>query len=99
METEVSLPCSLRPTTGLNYGLDDWGLILCRGNDGCFLFATAFKPALDLTQPLSQRVLRTLITLRVKRQGIEADHSPPSSAVVKKRRGTMPPVHQYVFIV
>jgi hypothetical protein len=49
---------------------------------GIFLFTTASRTALGPTQPPIQWVPGTL-SLRVKRQGREADHSPPSSAEVK----------------
>jgi hypothetical protein len=50
---------------------------------GNFLFTTASRTALGLTQPPFQWVLGVL-SLRVKRPGREADHSPPSSAEVKE---------------
>jgi hypothetical protein len=50
---------------------------------GIFLFTTASEPALGPTQPPIQWVLVAL-SLGVKRPGIEADHSPPSSAEVKE---------------
>jgi hypothetical protein len=49
---------------------------------GIFLFTTASRPALGPTQPPIQWVLGSL-SLRVKRPGREANHSPPSSAEVK----------------
>jgi hypothetical protein len=49
---------------------------------GNFLFTTASRTALGPTQPPTQRVPGAL-SLRVKRPGREADHSPPSSAEVK----------------
>jgi hypothetical protein len=49
---------------------------------GIFLFITASKTAMGATQPPIQRVLVAL-SVRVKRPGREADHSPPSSAEVK----------------
>jgi hypothetical protein len=48
-----------------------------------FLFYTSSRPALGSTQPPVQWVLGALSS-RVKRQGREADHSPPASAEVKK---------------
>jgi hypothetical protein len=50
---------------------------------GIFLFTTASRAALGSTQPPIQWVPGVL-TLGVKRQGSEADHSPPSSAEVKE---------------
>jgi hypothetical protein len=48
-----------------------------------FLFSTSSRPALGSTQPPIQWVPGPLY-LGVKRQGCEADHSPPASAEVKK---------------
>jgi hypothetical protein len=48
-----------------------------------FLLATASRPALRATQPPIQWVLRVL-SLGIKWTGYEADHTPPSSAKVKK---------------
>jgi hypothetical protein len=53
-----------------------WGLEI-------FLFSTASRTALGPTQPPIQWVPGAL-SLGVKRLGREADHSPPSSAEVKK---------------
>jgi hypothetical protein len=50
---------------------------------GIFFFTTAFRTALGPTQPPIQCVSGAL-SLRVKRLGREADHSPPSSAEVKE---------------
>jgi hypothetical protein len=49
---------------------------------GIFLLTTASGTALRPTQPPIQWVPGTL-SLGVKRPGLEADHSPPSSAEVK----------------
>jgi hypothetical protein len=49
---------------------------------GIFLFTTASRPALEPTQPPIQWVPGAL-SLEVKRPGLEADHSPPSSVEVK----------------
>jgi hypothetical protein len=65
------------------YGLDDQGVSLSPSRVKNFLFSTSSRPALGPTQPLIQWVLGVL-SLGVKRQGCEADHSPPSSAEVKK---------------
>jgi hypothetical protein len=48
-----------------------------------FLFSTSSRPALGSTQPPNQRVPGAL-SLGVKRQGREADHSPTASAEAKK---------------
>jgi hypothetical protein len=50
---------------------------------GIFLFDTASRPALGLTQPPIQWVAGVL-SLGVKRPGPDADHSPPSSAEFKE---------------
>jgi len=50
---------------------------------GIFLFTTASRTALGLTQPPIQWVTGAL-SLGVKRPEREADHSPPSSAEVKE---------------
>jgi hypothetical protein len=47
-----------------------------------FLFSIHFRPALGLTQPCIQRVPGAL-SLGVKRQGREADHSSPSNKEFK----------------
>jgi hypothetical protein len=49
---------------------------------GIFLFDTMSRPALGPTQPPNQWVPGDL-SLVVKRPGREADHSPPSSSVIK----------------
>jgi hypothetical protein len=49
---------------------------------GIFLFTTASRTALGPTRPPIQWVRRVL-SLGVKRQGREGDHSPPSSTEVK----------------
>jgi hypothetical protein len=50
---------------------------------GIFPFDTVSRPTLGLTQPPIQLVAGAL-SLGVKRQGREADHSPPSSIEVKE---------------
>jgi hypothetical protein len=62
---------------------------------GIFLFATASRPALRLTHPPTQWVLWA-ISLGIKRSGLEADYSPPSSDKVKNVCGSIPPPSQYV---
>jgi len=59
-----------------------------------FLFTTASRPAVGPTQPPIQW-LPVAVSLGVKRPGAEADHSPPSSAEVKKMRGAIRPFPQY----
>jgi hypothetical protein len=49
-----------------------------------FLFSTSSRPALGSTQPPIQRIPGDL-SPRVKRLGRETDHSPPTSAKVKKK--------------
>jgi hypothetical protein len=70
----------------LGYGLDNRGSIHARGTDffssPLHLFTTSSRTALRPTQPPIQWVPGAL-SLRVKRPGCEAEHSPPSSAEVK----------------
>jgi hypothetical protein len=54
------------------------------------LFSTVSTPALGPTQPLIQRIPRAL-SPGVKQLGRDSDHSPPSSAEVKKG-GAIPPL-------
>jgi hypothetical protein len=63
----------------LGYGLDDRGF---ESRQGLGIFSTASRPALWPTQPPTQWVSGAL-SLGVKRQGSEVDHSPPSRAEVK----------------
>jgi hypothetical protein len=67
--------------TSLGYGLDDRGFESHQGL-GIFLFTTASRPALGLTQSPIEWV-PGVVSLGVKRSGREADYSPPSSAEVK----------------
>jgi hypothetical protein len=68
----------------LGYGLDDRGLRFdSRRGLGIFLFTTESRTVLGPTQPPIQWVPGSL-SLRVKRQGREAEHSPPSSAEFKE---------------
>jgi hypothetical protein len=57
-----------------------------------FLFSTASRLTLGPTHPPIQWVLGAL-SLGEKGQGHEADHSPPSSAEVKKGGATPPLPH------
>jgi hypothetical protein len=68
---------------GLGYGLDGVLGFDSRRGLGIFLFITASRTALGLTQPPIHCVPGTL-SLGVKRPGREAGHSPPSSAKVKE---------------
>jgi hypothetical protein len=58
------------------------------------LFFTTSKPNLGPTQPPIQRVSRAL-SLAVKRQERESDHSPPSSSEIKNG-GAIPPLPIYL---
>jgi hypothetical protein len=49
-----------------------------------FLFSTSSRPSLRSTQPPIQPMGTGALSPGVKRQGCEADHSPPASAEVKK---------------
>jgi len=66
----------------LDYGLDDRGSSPGGGME-IFLFTTASRPALEPTQPPIPWVPAGALSLGLKRQGREADHSPPSSDDVK----------------
>jgi hypothetical protein len=66
----------------LGYGLDDW-VFESRQGLGIFFSTITSRPALGPTQPPIQWVPGAL-SLEVKRQGREADHSPPSSAEVNE---------------
>jgi hypothetical protein len=70
------------------YGLDLWGSI--SGRSKFLLYFTASIFALGPTQPPIQCVPGTL-SPEVDRKRREADHSPPSSAEVKKD-GAIPPL-------
>jgi hypothetical protein len=66
------------------YGLDDRGVgVPSPDRVKKFLFYTLSRPTLGPTQPPIEWVLRAL-SPGVKRPVREADHSPPSSAEVKK---------------
>jgi hypothetical protein len=80
----------------LGYGLDVRGPRVRFTADGNFLFTTASTTALGPTQPPIQWVPGAL-SVKVKRPGREADHSPPSSAEVTNAWSyTSTP--EYVFI-
>jgi hypothetical protein len=69
------------------YGLDGRGSIPGKGQ--IFLFSTASIPVLGPVQPAIQWVPGPL-SPEVKRQGREADHSPPSSAEAKNSAAISP---------
>jgi len=56
-----------------------------------FVFATASRPALSPTQPLTQQV-PGVPSLMVNWPALEADYSPPSGFEIKLR-GSIPPLH------
>jgi hypothetical protein len=64
------------------YWLDDRGVGV-RVPVGSRIFSTSSRPALGSTQPPVQWVPGAL-SPGIKQQGREADHSPPTSAEVKK---------------
>jgi hypothetical protein len=75
----------------LGYRLDGrQGSIL--GGGKIFLFSTASRPAVRPIQPPILWVLG-VVYLGVKRQGREADHSPPSRAEIKNDRAVSPLPH------
>jgi hypothetical protein len=83
-------PClcfrSLDSVVGIatSYGVDDQGVgVRVTVGSRIFLFSKSSIPALRPTQPPIQWVPGVL-SLGVKRPGREADHSPPTSAEVKK---------------
>jgi len=59
----------------------DRGSIPSKGSERIFFFAIASRSALGPTQPIQW--LPGALSLCVKRQLLEADHSPPSSAEVR----------------
>jgi hypothetical protein len=70
--------------TALGYGLDDRdSRVRFPGRLGIFLFITASRTALGPTQPPIEWVQGAL-SLGVKRPGLEAHHSFPSSAAVEE---------------
>jgi hypothetical protein len=87
--TQESRESVFRIATG--YGLDDQGVgvrFAVRGKN--FYFSMSSRPVLRSTQPPIQWVPGTL-SPEVKRQGHEADHSPPASTDVKKIYTSTPP--------
>jgi hypothetical protein len=63
---------------------------------GIFLFTTASRTVLGPIQTPIQLIPGAL-SLGVKRQGREADHSPSSSAGDQRMSGSIPPLPQYAF--
>jgi hypothetical protein len=78
----MSLDSSVGIATG--YGLDDRGVgVRVPESVKNFLFSTSSRLALGSTQPPIQW-LPGALSPGLKRQGREVDHSPPTSAEVKK---------------
>jgi hypothetical protein len=78
------------------YGLDDQGIAVQHLVGGkSIYYSMSSRPALGLTQPPIQWVLRALFA-EVKRPGSEADHSPPVAPRLKKRAYTS--ILPYVFM-
>jgi hypothetical protein len=66
------------------FGLDGrWGRSSSPGRVKNFVFSTSPRPDLESTQPPIQWILGAA-SLAVKRLELEAEHSPPTSAEVKK---------------
>jgi hypothetical protein len=65
---------------------------LIPGRGKIFLFFAVFRLALGCTQPPIQWVQEAL-SLGIKGQGCEADHTPPSSAKVKNGGAILPLPH------
>jgi hypothetical protein len=80
----------------LGYGLDDRGSRVWFPAGARNFFTTASRTALGPTHPPIHWVPGAL-SLGVKQLGREADHSPPSSAVVKNP-WSLPPLPHYVFM-
>jgi hypothetical protein len=74
--------------------MDGWGSIPDRGRN-FFLFATTSRTPLGPTQPHIQWIPGAFYP-EIKRQGREANHSPPSSAEINKVWCYIPPLPQYV---
>jgi hypothetical protein len=81
------------PGWRLGYELDD-RRVKVRFPEGAreFIFSIASRQAVGPTQPPVQRVPAALF-LGIKRQGHEADHSPPFSAEVKNGGAVLPLPH------
>jgi hypothetical protein len=92
VEYTVSWDSSVGIATKLWAGQQkSWGLTPGRGKR-FFLFSVTSRLALGPTQPPVQWVLEA-VSPRVKQQGHEADHSSPSSAMVKNGGATPPLPH------
>jgi hypothetical protein len=71
---------------GIGYGLDDrGGRSSGLGRDKILVLSTSFRPALWPTQPPIEWLPRAP-SPGVKRSGLEADHSPLTTAEVKNTR-------------
>jgi hypothetical protein len=88
-------------------GYSDWlrpgrprGRSSSPGRVKIFLFSTASRPVLGPTQPPIQWVPGA-VPPGVKRQGREADRSPPTSAEVKKTwiYTSTPPIHLHCIVL
>jgi hypothetical protein len=75
--------------TQYSYGLESQGSVTGRGKR---FFSTASRSTLGPTQPPVQWVPGAL-SLGVKRPGLEADHSPPSSTKFKNGGAISPLLH------
>jgi hypothetical protein len=95
---EVPLSCRSRDSAvgvATRYRLEDWGVVV-QVPVGSRIFSTSSRPAVGPTQPPIKWVPGALSS-GIKWQGREADHSPPTSAQVKKM-WIHPPTPQYAFI-
>jgi hypothetical protein len=78
--------CRSRSSVGIatGYALDDLGVgVRVPVGSRIFLFSSSSRPILGFTQPPIQSVTGDLST-EVKRRRRESDHSPPTSAEIKK---------------
>jgi hypothetical protein len=91
------LYCQSSVCAALGYGLEDRGSrVRFPAGAGNFFFTNESRTALGPTQPPIKWVPGAL-SLGLKRQGREADHSPPSSAEVKNAWSYISTL-QYVFM-
>jgi hypothetical protein len=97
IRSQKSRDCSVG--IALGYGLEDRGFrVRFPTEAGNFSLHHRVQNGSGSTQPPTQWVPGAL-SQGVKRLGREADHSPLSSAEVKKMRGAIPPLPQYAFMV